>query len=265
MTAQRKKSEPENYINSLPPNENMKVWDTLGETDPNYTKPITGKNFNGTAINPTYCYKKLTSVFGPAGKGWYFEVTKTEVRELGKEIFIFKEVSLFVKYDDEWSKPIVGHGGEKLVSCFKVGTPQEYLRADDEATKKCLTDAYTNAMKMLGMSSDIHMGEYDDNKYVNSLKEKYADEPNPPKQASPATASSACPFGGDSEKRKAWLASACAHVLTLKAALDVSQWETINAKFITALGDKQKAYLQGIVTDHRSKIDVALNDEIPWK
>ena len=48
------------------------------------------------------------------------------------------------------------------------------LRTDDEAFKKAFTDAIGNAMKHLGMSADVHMGLFDDSKYVESVREELA-------------------------------------------------------------------------------------------
>jgi hypothetical protein len=39
---------------------------------------------------------------------------------------------------------------------------------DDEAPKKAMTDALTKAMSHLGMSADIFLGKFDDNKYVQT-------------------------------------------------------------------------------------------------
>ena len=48
------------------------------------------------------------------------------------------------------------------------------LRASDEAFKMAYTDAVGNALKYLGVSADVHMGRFDDNKYVQGLEKEFA-------------------------------------------------------------------------------------------
>ena len=114
----------------------------------------------------------MTERFGACGIGWYYNVISTHIEE-SKEghKLVFRDVELFIKVDGEWSKPIHGNGGDVVVGTNKYG-----LFADDEAFKKAETDALGNAMKKIGMSSDVHMGMHDDNKYVNDAREKFAEE-----------------------------------------------------------------------------------------
>ena len=65
-----------------------------------------------------------------------------------------------------------GVGGDKVVGKNKYG-----LNSDDEAFKKAFTDAVTNALKLIGVGADVHMGLYDDNKYVNSMRDEFAEAP----------------------------------------------------------------------------------------
>ena len=44
---------------------------------------------------------------------------------------------------------------------------------DDEAPKKALTDAMTKAFSHLGVSADVFLGLFDNNKYVQTMKEKF--------------------------------------------------------------------------------------------
>ena len=44
---------------------------------------------------------------------------------------------------------------------------------DDEAPKKALTDAMTKAFSHLGVSADVFLGLFDNNKYVATMKEKF--------------------------------------------------------------------------------------------
>ena len=49
---------------------------------------------------------------------------------------------------------------------------------DDEAPKKAMTDAMTKGFSHLGMSADVFMGKFDNDKYVQELKEKYSGNMN---------------------------------------------------------------------------------------
>lgn len=154
--------------------DNLKVWDQLSHTDPKYTKAFNRGGFKGTATNPTWQLKRLTEVYGPAGKGWYYDDVKTAIHESGQgHILVYLSLNLYVNNNGEWSKPIRGVGGDFIVNIFSNGP-----KADDEAFKKAETDALGNAMKKLGLAADVHMGLFDDNKYVNEMNEKFA-EPAP--------------------------------------------------------------------------------------
>ena len=44
---------------------------------------------------------------------------------------------------------------------------------DDEAFKKAFTDAVMNAFKFIGVAADVHMGLFDDSKYVAEQKAEF--------------------------------------------------------------------------------------------
>ncbi len=47
---------------------------------------------------------------------------------------------------------------------------------DEEAPKKSLTDALTKALSWLGFAADVHMGRFDDVKYVNDLVKQFEED-----------------------------------------------------------------------------------------
>lgn len=146
---------------------NLEIWNKLGKTDPDLTKSFDNGRFKGTAISPVYCYSKMTEAFGPIGKGWKAEFKKDRFPLPNGEIMIFVDCALYTKEGDKWSEPIMGSGGDYIYRLTKNGP-----KADDDAEKKACTDAITNAMKFLGMSADVHMGKFDDVRYVENLKEE---------------------------------------------------------------------------------------------
>lgn len=128
--------------------------------------PIKGGRLAGmTNIKPMWRIKVLTEQFGPCGLGWYIEPTGRWIEEGAKgEKIASVSVNLFVKYGDEWSKPIHGIGGSRFVAGEKGG-----LYTSDECYKMALTDAISVACKHLGIGADV---------YYKADRTKYSDSPN---------------------------------------------------------------------------------------
>jgi hypothetical protein len=149
--------------------ENTALWDKLGKTDPAHTKGFTrGGGFKGTAIKPMFSYRRMTEEFGPCGIGWGVGEPSFQVVPAGEEILVFCTVSVWHGKPEQM---VYGVGGDKAVVKQSSG-----LRSDDEAFKKAFTDAVTNGLKLIGVGADVHMGLFDDNKYVNSMKEEFAND-----------------------------------------------------------------------------------------
>ena len=129
-----------------------------------------GKLKGKTDINPQWRYEAMTEKFGLVGIDWKYEVQKlwTEAGA-GNEKLAFAQVAVFIKDGDAWSEPIVGIGGSKLVQ-FEKGAAV----SNDEGYKMAVTDAFSTALKMLGVAADIYAGRWDGT--------KYNDEPATPPQ-----------------------------------------------------------------------------------
>ena len=140
------------------------LWDRLGKTDPSATKPFKrAGGFSGTAIKPMWSYKRMTEEFGACGVGWGINEPTFQVVPAGEEILVYCTVSI---WHTSKENAVFGVGGDKVAGKNKYG-----INTDDEAFKKAFTDAITNALKLIGVGADVHMGMYDDSKYVNSLRE----------------------------------------------------------------------------------------------
>jgi len=167
--------------------DNLSIWKQLERTDPDHTKPFKrGGGFKGTAIKPIYTVKKMTEAVGPAGKGWGMgEPSFQVVPGVNDEVLVYCTVSVW--WDDGTERrEVFGVGGDKVVSHIKANDQYnrpERWENDDEAFKKAFTDAVGNGMKHLGMSADVHMGLFDDSKYVQQVAaDLHAEEqPEPPK------------------------------------------------------------------------------------
>lgn len=143
------------------------LWDRLGKTDPKHTKAFTrGGGFKGTAIKPMFSYRRMTEEFGACGEGWGVNEPTFQVVHAGDEILVYCTVSVWHR---DRANLVFGVGGDKVVIKQSSG-----LRSDDEAFKKAFTDAVTNALKLIGVGADVHMGLFDDSKYVNEMKAEFS-------------------------------------------------------------------------------------------
>lgn len=151
---------------------NTEIWDALKTTDPRHTKAFTrGGGFKGTAIKPQWVIHRLTEQFGPCGVGWGVDEPSFQVVPAGNEIMVYCTVSGWYVSAGE-QRNIYGVGGDKVVAQFSSG-----LKSDDEAFKKAFTDAIMNAFKFIGVGADVHMGLFDDSKYVAEAKKEFQDAP----------------------------------------------------------------------------------------
>lgn len=135
---------------------NLQIWSDLSVTD-DIAK--TQQNFGRkiTAIDATWQVWKMTERFGKIGEGWGWEAgePKTVTLPTG-DVMILVSVSVWT----EKREHIFGGftGGAMLVSNNRV---------DDDAGKKATTDALTKAFSHLGLSADVFMSKFKDNKYTN--------------------------------------------------------------------------------------------------
>jgi len=166
---------------------NLSIYESVREVPKEAKKEIEAGRLKGKHdINPMWRIKKLTEVFGPAGFGWYTEIVRTwtEASESG-EMAVFVDINLYVKKDGEWSRPIFGNGGNKLIANEKKyeNGQQVYIPyLDDDAYKKAYTDAISVAAKALGVGADVYF-EKDKGKYASdtkSVSEPVAQAPTKP-------------------------------------------------------------------------------------
>ena len=174
----------ENPSSSSQSKGNLEIYNQVRSVPEHALKRIEAGRLKGKSdINPMFRIQKLTEVFGPVGFGWYTEVTRkwTETSENGEQA-VFVDLNLYVRRDGEWSKPIHGTAGNKLVTLEKKWENGEMLinpYLDDEAYKKAYTDAISVAAKALGVGADV---------YWEADKTKYDERPQ---EETPAAAASA--------------------------------------------------------------------------
>ena len=140
---------------------NMALWNSVCETDPQFTKVVNQRG-GFTAIGAQSQLMKATEIFGAMGTGWG---VKTE------HIEKWEDVGLVVYQATLWY--VGSDNKEHYVPIHSSIRYQVNGRIDDDFFKKVATDALTKGLSKLGFNADVFMGKFDDNKYVNALNEKF--------------------------------------------------------------------------------------------
>jgi len=145
---------------------NLKLWDSVSKTDPLFTKKAKKGAYHFTSIAPVYQFKMATEAFGAQGLGWGVVVGSEVFKETeyGTTIILSYDAVLFFKIDGERGEiPI--HACEKV--CYQTQGSNGYMKIDDEARKKVVTNAKTKGLSELGFNADVFMGMFDDPNYVD--------------------------------------------------------------------------------------------------
>lgn len=144
--------------------DNMAIWQAVEKTDPDHTKRVSQRG-GFTAINANYQIMQATKQFGPIGVGWGYIA--------GEPIFhdslLFVPVTLWHGNRSNTFGPMLG--------CEEWKSSKGHI--DSDASKKATTDAITKLLSQLGFSADVFLGKYDDQKYVETLREEKRKEDEP--------------------------------------------------------------------------------------
>lgn len=149
---------------AYPRADNIKLWQTVDTTDPAFTKPGSKGGHHFTSISPIYQVKMATKIFGPYGSSWGIECGSENFSEtqVGETILINYDAVMFYP---NGKFPI--HASERLA--YKTNSANAYIKTDEDARKKVVTNALTKGLSMLGFSADIFMGLFDDQDYVSQV------------------------------------------------------------------------------------------------
>lgn len=149
--------------------ENLNLWKLVEKTDTKHTKQAKKGQYQFTAIAPMSQFKKATEVFGVQGMKWGVKVGSEIFSEttIGETILINYDAIMFFEFNGEKGElPI--HACEKLA--YKTNGANGYLKVDEEARKKVVTNAKTKGLSELGFNADVFMGMFDDIEYVETRK-----------------------------------------------------------------------------------------------
>ena len=210
--------------------DNMELWNAVRTPDPAATKTFTrGGGFKGTATNAVYLIQRATELWGPMGAKWGVDIVDDRVIEgaplLGKDgSVIGNELVHVIRINLRHpGGSVPGYGQTMLVGVNKYGP-----FTDEEAPKKSLTDALTKALSWLGFAADIHLGRWDDNKYVNQAKAGYSEQ-TPDAPAVPAQSNSMVPW------------ALAARLQSIRATTDVDELREMLLSGMQAAKDAQDA------------------------
>lgn len=156
-----------------PNNANLAIWLREEPTDPAATKQFTrGGGFKGTATNATYTVKRLTAAFGPVGWGWGYRVISSD------DVFPPDSRGFNFVHIEFWYYPFgrTDMAEQRIARFEQIGGTEFAGRADDDIRKKSLTDAIAKAASHIGFCADVHLGLFDDNKYVQARGKQEAAE-----------------------------------------------------------------------------------------
>lgn len=157
-------------------NPKMALWQSVEETNKDFTKPA---ELNGqviTTINGLYMIKRATETFGPVGKGWGWEVLVDRYDD-GAPLFAGKEVVGREQMHTIQIKLWYVQGGKRNHVTQFGHTPFVYktswgIKTDFDAPKKSLTDAIKKCLSLIGFCADIYLGLFEDAAYIEGLELK---------------------------------------------------------------------------------------------
>lgn len=141
----------------------MRIWKQVCQTNPNHTKEATGQGRKVTAINAQSQIQQATELWGPCGDEWSF--TKPELSYIGEG----HSLTVVVQFDLRFP------GGE--VPCasawnlYKWNNSKNDYVLNDDSIKCVITDALTKGLSILGFNADVFLGMFDDNKYVQRMRQ----------------------------------------------------------------------------------------------
>lgn len=204
--------------------DNLEHWNVLERTDPVYTKKFNAGRFKGTDINATYRMRHLTERFGPAGKGFGFNIGSPIFYGEGDLQAVTISAELWWVEDGHTYTAPAHYGGTKIYLTSKGSV----TGVDEDAVKKAVTDAMGKAALAMGAHADVYMGLHDDSKYVKEIKAEIQDEQNALEEPTSNHTIAEGDMDGDVEGHDEWadwLLDVCHALSTIKNKADFRKWQ----------------------------------------
>lgn len=138
-------------------NDNMKLWNAVGTTDPAMTKKVNQRG-GFTAICAQSQIMRATELWGPYGTDWGIRNLEYDlIRDgTGEPVLMLLKAEFFYPQ-----------------GVFELGTDIAF-RVGDDLRKKLLTDLTTKALSKLGFNADVFLGRFEDNKYLQEVEGEFA-------------------------------------------------------------------------------------------
>ncbi len=162
--------------------DNLKLWNAVEKTNPNYTKKAKVGGNNITAISPQYQIMNATEQFGSYGKTWGFKNINFDYSLANTPIQL--QVVDYNTKEKEKIDTVLGlvvfkatffypQGEFEICNSIKIFMDKKHNSIDDNFAKKLETDALTKALSKLGFNADIFLGKFDDQRYVEDAKKEF--------------------------------------------------------------------------------------------
>jgi hypothetical protein len=143
------------------------IWEKNFDVNPRFTKKVSvaGKP-SFTNIDTYYLLEVATKQFGAYGSGFGISKAEWSEREFKDGTILMIINAIFFYYDDAGERqefPI--RNSLKYV----YNTKQGYLKIDEDAPKKLMTNTISKALSYLGFGASIYMGMWEDFAYINEV------------------------------------------------------------------------------------------------
>lgn len=141
---------------------NLDLWNDVCVTDPDMTKKVNQRG-GFTSIDAQYQVKLATEAFGPIGKGWGYE-----------NEFTYTDCMVVCLLTFWWVDGGHRNSYGPVPGCSELINGKG--KPDTDAHKKAMTDGLTKALSHLGFNADVFMGYFDDNKYVENVRQQISND-----------------------------------------------------------------------------------------
>lgn len=160
--------------------DHMELWNRRRTPNPKYVKEFNrGGGFKGSSTNTQYIVQMATEEWGPNGIGWGIEIHDEAymggayIDERNQETIHTVRGCVWYTIEEKNGNKTIHRTSEQFGQTTFVGKNKYGVFTDEEAPKKSVTDMMLKCLSLLGFSADIFLGLWDDNKYVNDVKNRY--------------------------------------------------------------------------------------------